>query len=368
MTSNSEPLLNQCGDCSDCACQLATLDELAIYERPIIYSLELTSACSNRCPGCGNVFASHTPDVAPLSAERWRVLLDEIAPYARKLKVTGGEPTLHPEFHDIVTTIAERDIPFTLFTNARWQAPRKLLSFLQQVPQCVGFLISLHGPDALSHEAFTGVRGSFEEAVENIRRATDAGFVVATSTVLTRHNVSRVETMTEFALSLGVDHAVFNRYLGAPLPEVEPSRVALHSAIKSLETLLHKGVPVKYGNPVPQCFAFNSSHGCVAGKAYCTIDPWGRMRPCNHSPTIVGNLFERSLESLWHSKTMEQWRSLTPSECRSCPDSAVCGGGCKAMAELRAEGYDSLNLKRGSERASAYPAERLKVEFKFRVP
>jgi radical SAM protein with 4Fe4S-binding SPASM domain len=363
-TSGSESLLNQCGDCSDCACQLITHDERAIHERPIIYSLELTPACNNRCPGCGNVFASCTPDVAPLSAERWRVLLDKIAPHARKLKVTGGEPTLHPEFYKIVTAIAERDMPFTLFTNARWRAPRKLLAFLQQVPQCVGLLISLHGTDAPSHEAFTGVQGSFEETMKNIRRATDAGFVVATSTVLTRHNVSRVKAMTEFALSLGADHAVFNRYLGAPLPEIEPSRAALRSAIKALEALLHQGIPVKYGNPVPQCFVFNSSHGCVAGKAYCTLDPWGNMRPCNHSPTIVGNLFEQSLAALWHSETMDQWRSLPPTECQSCPDGEVCAGGCKAMAELRTEGSDPLNVKHQLGRCSVSYAKRAEIGIK----
>jgi len=346
MSQDFELLLNQCGDCSDCACQLTTNDELAIYERPIIYALELTPACNNRCPGCGNVFASHTPDGAPLSAKRWRVLLDKIAPYARKLKVTGGEPTLHPEFSNIVAAIAERDIPFTLFTNARWRESRKLLSFLRQVPQCVGLLISLHGPDAQSHEAFTGVESSFEETVKNVRCAADVGLVVATSTVLTRHNVFRVEEMANFALSLGAEHAVFNRYLGAPLPEIVPSREALRSAVESLEALLRQGVPVRYGNPVPQCFSFNRSRGCVAGKAYCTIDPWGNMRPCNHSPTIVGNLFEQSLETLWHSEIMEQWRSLTPSECRVCPDTAVCGGGCKALAELHDEYCDPLNIKR----------------------
>jgi len=362
MTSDFEPLLDQCGDCSDCACQLTTNDELAIYERPVIYSLELTPACNNRCPGCGNVFASRRPDVAPLSAKRWRVLLDKIAPYARKLKVTGGEPTLHPEFYDIVTAIAARDIPFTLFTNARWQQPDKLLSFLQQVPQCVGLLISLHGPEAPSHEAFTGVSGSFKETVKNIQRATDAGLLVATSTVLTRHNVSRVEAMTEFTLSLGADHAVFNRYLGAPSPEIEPLKAALRGAVKSLETLLRQGIPVKYGNPVPQCFAFNSSHGCIAGKAYCTIDPWGNMRPCNHSPTIVGNLFEQSLETLWHSETMEQWRSLTPLECQNCPDSAICSSGCKAMVELRDERCDPLNIKRMRARLALESQSSLKRE------
>jgi radical SAM protein with 4Fe4S-binding SPASM domain len=335
----------QCGDCGDCACQMTTNDEYGAPAMPTIYALELTPACNNRCPGCGNVFTSRTPPVAPLSAARWEDLLDIIEPHARKLKVTGGEPTLHPDFADIVRAIAARDIPFTLFTNARWPNPAEVLALLQEIPQCVGLLVSLHGPDAQSHEVFSGVPGSFAEAVGNIRQAVDAGLTVATSTVITQHNVNRVEETVALSQSLDAGHAVFNRYLGAPLPAIEPSREQLRSAIRSIESMIHRGDPVRYGNPIPQCFAFNSSHGCVAGKAYCTLDPWGTMRPCNHSPTKIGNLFEQPLEALWHSEAMEAWRALTPSECQGCPDRAVCGGGCKAMAELRAEHGDPLNVK-----------------------
>jgi radical SAM protein with 4Fe4S-binding SPASM domain len=210
----------------------------------------------------------------------------------------------------------------------------------------MGLLISLHGCDVDSHEAFSSVCGSFQETVENIRRAVDAGLVVATSTVLTRYNVLRLEEIVDFALSLGAQHAVFNRYLGASLPSVEPTMEELRDGILVLESMIRSGAPVRYGNPVPQCFAFNSSRGCAAGKSYCTIDPWGNLRPCNHSPTIVGNLFEQSLEALWHSDGMEQWRALIPSECQSCPEVAACSGGCKALAELRVERCDPLNSRR----------------------
>lgn len=343
----------QCGDCGDCACQMTTSDELGAPAMPTIYALELTPVCNNRCPGCGNVFDSRTPKVPPLSVPRWEAILDIIAPYVRKLKVTGGEPTLHPEFADVVRTIAARDIPFTLFTNARWPNPADVLTLLQDTPQCTGILVSLHGPDAQSHEAFSGVLGSFAEATANIRQAVDAGLTVATSTVLTKVNVHRVEETFTVSRALGAGHAVFNRYLGAPLPGMEPDPDQLRSAVRSVESLVRRGEPVRYGNPIPQCFAFNSSHGCVAGKAYCTLDPWGTMRPCNHSPTKIGNLFDQPLETLWHSEAMNTWRARTPSECQGCPDHAICDGGCKAMSELRAERCDPLNVKHTSTSPSS---------------
>ena len=52
-------------DC-DCACPVDSLssDEASsqgeptpVLSRPVAYYLELTPACQNRCPGCGNVYA-----------------------------------------------------------------------------------------------------------------------------------------------------------------------------------------------------------------------------------------------------------------------------------------------------------------------
>lgn len=341
-----------CGDCGDCACQLA-LDETRTPQTfPSIYSLELTAGCNNHCAGCGNVFAKERP-ASFMTFKQWESVLDKIEPHARKLKVTGGEPTLHPQFTEIIASIAHRGIPFTLFTNARWQDPLTVIDLARSVSQCQGLLISLHGKDAFAHEAFTKTAGSFSETVSNIRQAADAEVSITASVVLTCYNVLDLENLVNFALGLGVRHIVFNRYLGRPLPELEPEEAELQKAIISIETMMFHGLPVRYGNPIPQCFAFNSSTGCMAGIAYCTIDPWGNMRPCNHSPTIVGNLFKRSLSDLWQSDIMQQWRNIAVAECRICKDYTICGGGCKATAELRNALSDPLNTRYGIPQKSS---------------
>jgi radical SAM protein with 4Fe4S-binding SPASM domain len=199
----------------------------------------------------------------------------------------------------------------------------------------VTVLVSLHGPYALSHEVFSGVRGSFDEPVTNIKRAAEAGLRVSTSTVLTRWNWNRVEEMAAFARSLGADHAVFNRYIGQPLPVLEatPSQVA--QSVQCVETLIAKGEPVRWGTPVPLCASPRATSGCLAGEAFATVDPWGKVRPCNHAPYIVGNLLEQSFEEVWHSSKMEAWRAMVPPECADCAEYERCTGGCRAEAMLR---------------------------------
>jgi radical SAM protein with 4Fe4S-binding SPASM domain len=352
----------------DCACYV-DLAQLAGAEKPLFF-IELTSACNNACLGCGNVFANNRSP-KPLSAQEWCTVLDRIAPSTSWLKITGGEPTLHPEFEEIIEHVATLGIRFTLFTNARWLEPERLVHFLAGIPQLDGLLISLHGARAQSHEAFTCTPGSFDETVANIQLAIDTGLKVTTSTVLTRHSCPEVETIVGLGQELGADHAAFQRFIGVALPEIEPGELELQRAVGAIENIVSgenrisgnghgpKGNRklVRFGTPIPHCFAVNGSYGCLAGIAQATIDPWGNVRPCNHAPLVCGNLLTQSLEEIWHSAAMGAWRKMIPEECLGCGEFEVCRGGCRAVALLRGLEKDPLIGEPVLERAQQPPEE-----------
>ncbi len=299
---------------------------------PVIYSLELCAWCNNRCPGCSNVFIPRAKTPEPLSLEGWQSILTAIRPYAERLKLTGGEPTLHPQFEEVVSFIGELGLSFTVFSNGRWPYPERIIRLLSAIPQFKGLLVSLHGATAEAHEAFTMVPGSFDETVENIKRATRAGLIVTISTVLTRHNFRQAADIAHFSQSLGAHHTVFNRYLGIQVPGIDLPEDGLREAARNIDSLQNEGIKVKFGNCIPQCFVRSSSRGCLAGVAYCTIDPWGNVRPCNHAPLICGNLLEQPIEAVWRSKEMQQWREMIPEQCQSCTAFSSCHGGCRAVA------------------------------------
>jgi radical SAM protein with 4Fe4S-binding SPASM domain len=308
---------------------------LRVLSAPVFYALELTWACDNRCPGCSNFFWGGARDSSaspPLGRAGWLQILERVAPHAQRLKLTGGEPTLHPDFPAIVAAIEERAVDFTLFTNARWQDASAMLELLGPCTHLTGLLVSLHGASAPSHEAFTGVPGSFAETVANVRAAIRQKIPVALSTVLTPHSAGELPELLSLVEELGARTLVLNRYMGAPLPEATLSEDALREVVPQIEELRDAGYPLKYGNCVPQCFTPNSSVGCMAGVAYCAIDPWGNLRPCTLSSLRAGNLLERPLEELWRSPVMESFRESIPSGCRRCPAFPSCHGGCKALA------------------------------------
>lgn len=342
-------------DCADCACTAVSHTSAGEQlSQPLIYALELTPLCNSRCAGCFNAFipwmngaVRQGPDrLTFLDSAGWKRVLDVIAPHATHLKLTGGEPTLHPQFHTILDDIARRGISFTLFTNGRWRDPQTLVKLLTQsassMPASSGLLISLHGVDAESHEAFSGIAGSFAETLANIRLATAAGLTVALSTVITRHNYTHIQDMIALGQALGVDHVVFNRYLGLPLPAIEPTAEQLAQAVLTVSELQQQGQPVRFGNCIPQCFIpGNTSTGCSAGIAYCAIDPLGNLRPCAHDGLICGNVLEHPLEEIWHGAAMQAWRNSVPEACQSCAALSQCRAGCLATARARG-GQDPL--------------------------
>jgi radical SAM protein with 4Fe4S-binding SPASM domain len=332
----------------DCACRMVESDEPALLRAPISFYLELTPFCNNRCHACGNVFVEQGTDRrlrdigSPLSGEGWEQILAKIQRYAHRLKLTGGEPTLHPDFEAIVQVVANLKIPFTLLSNGRWRRPERLVQLLKRVPAFQGLLLSLHGPSPASHEAFTCVAGSFREALSSVRMAREAELSVSLSCIITHHNWHQVTEMVVLTRELGADGIVFNRYLGHDVAGLTASAAELRSAVQAINRLRVAGHAVKLGNCLPACFVHTGQAGCLAGLAFFTVDPWGKVRPCNHAPIVAGDLLHQSVEEIWHSPHMARWRSLVPSLCKDCSLVSSCQGGCRAQALILGQDADPL--------------------------
>lgn len=326
----------------DCACDVSVAQFDPAAALSTVY-LELTPACNNACPGCSNVFA-HDEARPALASGEWQRILDRLASYRPRLRFTGGEPTLHPEFERIVELAQAMGFAFSVFTNARWRAPARTTRFLAGLTGLECILVSLHGAQAASHEAFTVTPGSFSETIANIRLAVDAGVRVSTSTVITQQNFGEMLEIIALSHELGAGQAVFNRYIGRMLPRVEPSLDELKMAVAAVEHAGHNGSTgrVKFGTPIPHCFAPNNSNGCMAGFAHVTVDPWGNVRPCPHVPLVAGNLLREPLEVILKGQVMQEWRRGYWVQCEGCDQRESCFAGCRAMAFLHAARRDPL--------------------------
>jgi MoaA/NifB/PqqE/SkfB family radical SAM enzyme len=126
--------------------------------------------CNSHCVMCSNPSKFQEEDPykgysLELLKERIRgtKILDD------KICLTGGEPTIHPDFFKLISFIREKfpKIVIELDTNGRRffypSFAERLLKFGR-----INICISLHGFDAKSHDAVTRTPGSFKQTVEGL--------------------------------------------------------------------------------------------------------------------------------------------------------------------------------------------------------
>ena len=300
---------------------------------PLSYAVEITYACNHFCSGCANVLSANRHQVLT----EWKRLFDIIAPpedrskYTQLIRITGGEPTLHPDFFDIIKYIDFFGVPYAVFTNGLWDEPEKLISLFRQCEHLIGLLVSLHGSTAQAHLAFVeNTAASFQQTCDNIQQAADAGLEVFTNTVLTKYSCEQIDEMIALSQQLGAGYAVFNRYLGKPHP-FEPSEEQLRRAILRIETLQSQGTACRIGDCVPPCFVPNSSSGANGGIEHCIISPQGNVRPDNLTSYTFGNIFDQRIEDIWQSEKAVWYREQLPEACLSCVELPRCRGGARSV-------------------------------------
>ena len=73
---------------------------------------------------------------------------------------------------------------------------------------------------------------------------------------------------------------------------------------------------------------------CGAAKGFFVIDPSGWIRTCNHSPRIVGHIFQDPIiddMDYWNLFAEEQYK---PATCKKCSLIDECDGGCREVANI----------------------------------
>lgn len=160
--------------------------------------LYLTNKCNLHCPHC--YMFSGTPEENELSTEE---LLRMISDYAKaggeRITLSGGEPTIHPAFDEIVTIAYQQGLKVRVLSNGTLLPPSRIASLADKIDS---IQISI---DGFSEETNSQVRGNghFKKALTTIDYLVDAG--INTSIAITPpYEVLKdhVEEYISFALAL----------------------------------------------------------------------------------------------------------------------------------------------------------------------
>lgn len=171
----------------------------------------LTKGCNLFCRHCwitpqlqsaGRIYPS-------LPLDKFRCIVEQAMPLGLSgVKLTGGEPLLHPEIHEILELIREKELGCTVETNGVLCTPELAAEMAACKNPFVS--VSLDGAEAETHEWVRRVPGCFGRAVEGIRNLVRAGFKPQIIMTLMRRNKEQVGDMVRLAESLGAGSVKFN--------------------------------------------------------------------------------------------------------------------------------------------------------------
>jgi radical SAM protein with 4Fe4S-binding SPASM domain len=264
---------------------------------------------------------------------------------ASLVTLSGGEPLLRRDIFQIVDYLSGRHVVTNFLSNG----------FLLDDPaiERLGggrisiFELPLLGDRADLHDRLSAHDGAFDRVTMAVASLKAARQRVVTVFVATKLNLPAWRGTAELAIALGADGIMFNRFNpggtgSANIELLQASPDELAAALDIAQELTQEyGIGISCSIAMPPCLF---DHGrwpklsfgfCAAGtrRAYYTLDPLGNVRPCNHSPTILGNILERNFDELADSPAMRRFMAAHPAFCEGCRYELQCQGGCKAAAE-----------------------------------
>ena len=317
---------------------------------PQSVGVEITSRCNLTCLHCFNL--SGAGKTQELSLADVVYLFDQVQAWGgRQVRISGGEPTLHPDFPAIIDAAAGHGLSVSLNTNGLY-APR-----LQQ--QLAGlaiafFLVSLDGLPA-SNDRIRGA-GVFDRVVSSIRWLRQLGRQVMISTHLSRSNLADVEGLISLAAELGVDIKFAPlRLIGRARDRLAgemPTALDFYHAVQTITRLraayphirIHTDFDILRPLDQPPAERSPARLNCPAGRSMLNVGYDGCVYPCAFLITperefAAGYLRQAPVLTLWRESPVFQiFRTLEKeAPCQGCfAYGQLCAGGCVAVSYFSA--------------------------------
>jgi hopanoid biosynthesis associated radical SAM protein HpnH len=167
---------------------------------PLVMMLEPLHACNLTCTGCGRIREYKATINEMLTVEQCLAGLEECG--APIVSICGGEPMIYPEIGRLAREILARKKHIYLCTNGMFI--RKRLHEFQPTSRFF-FNVHLDGLEK-THDLCVERDGVFREAIEGIKAAKAAGFMVCSNTTIYKEtDLDEIAELYAYLQTLGVD-------------------------------------------------------------------------------------------------------------------------------------------------------------------
>lgn len=308
--------------------------------------VQIDERCDLHCAHC---FVSATKDGQTMPFDR---IVDAVIPRladarVERVTLTGGEPTIHPRFLDVVRAFRTAGMDVGICTNATTLTEDEIGELAAIGGVHVN--VSLDGFRPESHGRFRGNRDSFHTTVATVRALAEAGLLQG---LLCTPNMLAVDAeyreLCEFAEAHGARYVLMNPLssMGRGVkakkklasPQEHMRRIWEMTAPFDSDDLdvVHIRFPNTDGKPLAGCEAGTIIYVFTPGEV--TVCPYlvfaARTPQSQHDPAefIVGNIFTDPdiAARLDAYRFHDRYQVGNNPTCGSCAIAGDCGKGCPA--------------------------------------
>ncbi|ACL22190.1 Radical SAM domain protein [Desulfitobacterium hafniense DCB-2] len=303
-----------------------------LTSKPQRLVFELTNACNLNCLMCGR--NSATFELTRFNSE-WFKKFEPIMSDIEEVTLMGwGEPTIHPQFKEMLQYLHERGIRKYFCTNGMRLDVLKDAIFDYEVDV---FAVSMDGADAKTNEFLR--RGlNYQKVIEGLKAITNEkalrglnfphiNFVMT----MMKSNIRQLPDMVDLAAELGLNEVkgVFLTAFSENLLEetlFDDMDLVRYCFGQAEERAAKLGILLKLPHQRGEDPAGDAAHKpCFTAWRDFFLGSDGYVRACMSSPEKLFHIDQYpDFESMWNSREYQEWRAQVNVPGKMCPSCGRC--------------------------------------------
>ena len=320
---------------------------------------EMTLRCNMNCLHCGS--RAGKPRENELTESECLDIADQLIKLGNEhITLIGGEIFLVPHWYKVARKFADASIDVNIITNGFNVGERQISELKQSGIKDVG--LSIDGMKE-NHDIIRNRSGSFDSAINTIRKLKSENFNVGVTTTIFDLNFNDLEEMYQLFKSLKI--SVWQFQIAAPMGRcadnkeylLNPNKVPLITKFIYEKRKLSEAPVLLASDNVgyydchdinirsPRLNEPSSFNGCVAGLFNIGIDSVGNVKGCESlydEKFIEGNLRKETLDTIWNKKGAFSYNrdfkfDMLHGKCKGCDKGYICAGGCRQLSYFSSE-------------------------------
>ncbi|MGF3521643.1 MAG: radical SAM protein [Candidatus Bathyarchaeia archaeon] len=305
---------------------------------PFLVVWDFTHKCNLRCKHCYS--KSGAVQEEELTTQEAKDVVDQLADAGvTALAFSGGEPLSRGDFFEVAEHAVKRGLYVSVATNGTLLTKEMARKLKEAKIHYVE--VSIDGATAETHDAFRGVAGAFDKAVEGLKNCVEADLCACIATTATKNNLEEFPAIIDLAEEIGAERFTYFNFIPtgrakehfdqdlSPEEREKLMRYLLNRMSKGCKTTILTTAP-QLARVALQCqgpagtgeVTMSMAHmqtakvskkavpladfigGCGAGRLYCSLSPRGDVHPCVFFPVTVGSLKTQNFQDIWLNATL----------------------------------------------------------------